>query len=102
ILRKGEVEDETTTLTILRDVSDAEIEDLLCPGPGDVGACDVDGTACRASESGKDLDELGLPVPVHAGEADDLAGVHRQGQTANRLDAAVVACPDIVDLEHRG
>ena len=79
-----------------------EVEDLLHPGSGDVDPRDANGTGRRASESGQDFHELRLPVPVYSGKAHDLAGVHGQRQPANRLDATVVACPDIVDLEHRG
>ena len=73
----------------------ARIQCRLCPR-------DDEPAALRVAEARDSFRDLGLPVALDSGKANDLAGVHGQRQPANRLDATVVARPDIVDLKHRG
>ena len=43
--------------------------------------------ACRAAQPGDRVDQLGLPVAVDAGDADDLAAAHVERHAAHLLDA---------------
>ena len=42
---------------------------------------DLDGSGGRLQETGKQAEERALATPVRADQRDDLAGLHRQGQT---------------------
>ena len=72
------------------------------PGSGDVPSRDVDGAGRRASQPGQDLDELGLPVAVDAGDADDLARAHVEARCPRTFSRPRSShCPDVLDLEQR-
>ena len=83
----------------------------MCPRPGvevtlDADAGDVapfhdDRTAVHVRQPGHRVDQLGLAVPVDAGDPDDLPGAHLERDAAHLLDPAVVEDAQAVDAEQR-
>ena len=62
---------------------------LGAPGVIDF-ALDQHAAAGRLALAGQHFDQLALAVARHAGDADDLAGAHRQRHAAHRLGAVGV------------
>src|SRR5437879_1467168 len=69
-------------------------------GSRDVLAADSDLAAARTPQAGQSVDQLGLAVAIHAGEADDLAGAHVERDTTHGAEAAVVEDAHVMDFEH--
>ena len=82
-----------------------------CPSPastaspgadaGAVAAVDRHPSGARRPQAGDRLREFGLAVAVDPGDADDLAAPDAQRNAAQRLEAARVAAPEILDVQHR-
>ena len=53
------------------------------------------------AHAGQRLDQLALPVAVDARDADDLAGADVHREPAHRVQAAIVAHPQVPHREHR-
>ena len=60
---------------------------------------DLDRAALDPAQPGDRLDQLGLPVAVDAGDADDLPGSDRERDAAHLGDAAVVDDVEVLDRE---
>ena len=76
VLEHREVLDHPVALAVLGDVGDAVLRGA---GAGTAWVMSVPASApprLRAEQPDERLDQLGLPVALHAGDADELAGVH--------------------------
>src|SRR5713101_4059619 len=82
-------------------MSDPQIQHAPRRGPGDVLAPDPDLTAARTPQAGESVDQLGLAVAVHPGEADDLPGTHVERDSAHGAEAAIVEDAEVLDFEQR-
>ena len=83
VLGEREVEDEPALLPVLGDVADPLVEALAGRVARDVLAGDADDAALGLRQPGERVDQLGLAVPVDAGDADDLSRAHLEGDAAN-------------------
>ena len=88
-------------MAVLGDVADAEVDDLARSRTGHVAPGDDDAAGRGLAQPGEHLDQLGLPVAVDAGDADDLAAPYRERDAAHPLEVAVVERVEILDLEQR-
>ena len=99
VLGERELEHEPAALAVLRNVTQPGVEDVSRRRVVELAAPDADDAALGPAQAGERLDQLGLAVPVYAGDADDLAGANLEGHAAHLLDAAIVRDPEILDLE---
>ena len=90
VLGEREVEHEAAALPVLRDVADAEVDDVSRARARHVAAGNADVAGDGVPEAAQRLDELRLAVPVHPGERDDLARVRLERDAADGLEPAVV------------
>ncbi len=101
VLGEREVQDEPAAVAVLGNMADSEVDDLSGACTRHVARRDDDSARRSLAEPGKDLDELGLPVAVDAGDADDLAGPDRERDAAHPLQVAVVQRVEVIDFEQR-
>ncbi len=99
VLGQGEVEDEAVPVAILRDVPDAAAVGLPRRGMRHLAALEHDAPIAGPAHAGERFDELGLAVSVDAGDAQDLALPQGEGHAPHGIEAAVVAHPEVVDLQ---
>ena len=99
VLRDRELEDEPSTLSVLRNVAEACVEHLAGTGVVYLLAADLDLAAFRPAQARDRLDELALSVSVDAGDPDDLSGAHVEGHAANGRQVTVVHDVEVLDLE---
>ena len=85
VLRDRELEHEAAPLPVLRDVPDACVEGFPRVRRGEIVPGDRDTAALDLAQPGERVDQLGLPVSVDAGDADDLAGAHAEGHAPHRF-----------------
>jgi hypothetical protein len=71
------------------------------PVPRDVTPRHADPPRRRLAQPGDRLHELGLPVAVHPGQADDLAGTDLERQAPHGREAALVEHLEILHREQR-
>src|SRR5262249_8733968 len=98
---QGEVEHEASELPVLRDVAESTVEDRRRCGSGDVAARDADAAGGRLAETGDRVDQLRLPVPVNARDADDLTTANLERDATDRFEPTVVEDVEIVDGQQR-
>ena len=101
VLREAELEHQAAMLAILRNVADARVEHVARAAVRDLLAGDPDRARPGLAQAGDRVDQLGLPVAVHARDPDDLARVHLERDAAHLLDPAVVDDVQVLDLEQR-
>src|SRR5581483_3140518 len=75
-------------LPALERAGDAEVGAEVGWGVGDVDAVSGDGAAVHTGHARHAVEQRALARPVHADEADDLAGLDPQRHVVERLDAA--------------
>ena len=88
-------------MAVLGDVPDAGVESFLGGRVRHVASVDDDPPGRRVAEPGDRVDQLGLPVRVDAGEADDLAAPHLEADVTDGLEAAVVDHAQVLHLQQR-
>ena len=71
-----EITDQAVFLPVLRDIADPRAQSLPRCRIADVVAVDVHRPGCGRPQADQCLAELGLPVALHAGHAEDLACPH--------------------------
>ena len=78
----GKLEHQPVALAVLGDVRDAQLDDVAAGrrASRDVLADQDRPVPAIVPQAGERLDQLGLAVALHAGDADDLARVHRQAR----------------------
>ena len=79
-----EVADQPVFLPVLGDVGDARVQSLLRRGVGQVPAIQHDLARDRGPQAHQRLAQLGLPVALHPGHAQDLARADLQGHPSPR------------------
>ena len=102
VLRDRELEHEAAALPVFRDVPHAGVQHFprgrivrrVLPG-------DHDPSTGQPPQARERVDQLGLAVPVHAGDRENLAGADVERDAAHLLEAAIVEDLEIVDLEER-
>ena len=70
-------------------------------GIGEVPALPADPPRLHRADAGERLEQLGLAVARHAGDADDLAPPHREADALDALDPERVLDHEVRHLEHR-
>jgi len=99
VLHQVEVHHQSLFLPVLGNVGDAAL-DAVPPGAlRDVRPLEADGPRLRDAHAGDGLDEFLLAVAVDAGDAEHLAGPDLEGDVGDRLDAALVGYPEVLDRE---
>jgi hypothetical protein len=101
VLGEAEVHHQAAVLAVGRDVAHAGVERLAGARAGDVPAVGGDRAGGGRPQAGDGVDQLGLPVAVDAGDADDLPRADGQRQPAHGLEAAVVVDDEVGDLQPR-
>ena len=84
VLLDGEGPDDRAEETILGDVRHPEGAERLRALAGDAAAAEAHLAPAGRAEAGDDLRQLLLPVPVHAGDPDDLPRAHAERHLAQR------------------
>src|SRR5689334_14455177 len=90
ILGEAEVEHQTELLPVLGDVPHTLVDQSSRPVTRHVTVGDEHTSPGRPPQPDDRLDELGLPIPVDAGEPDDLPRSNLERDAAHLLDLAVV------------
>ena len=101
VLGQRELEHEPTPLAVFGDVPDASLDALARAAVADVATADGDRPRLGPAQPRDRLDQLGLAVPVDAGDAHDLAGADVERDASHGLEVTVVPDPQIAHLEHR-
>ena len=66
-----------------------------------IRTCERDAAALRSAQAGERVDQLGLTVPVHAGDAHDLTCPDLERDVSHLLETAIVTDGKPFDLEER-
>ena len=88
VLPQRRTEKQRVTVTVLGDVADAAVADLLRRPGRDVVVADDDVAAVGAAHAEDRLDEFGLAVALDTGDADDLAGADDEVDVRQQRRAA--------------
>ena len=101
ILLDGELEDQTLAQAVIRDMGKAHIEMMADGGLGDRLAVQTDVAAFHLAAAHDGLAQLQLTVAVYAGDADDLTGMDREGDTVHCGEGLVAIDAELLDLQQR-
>ncbi len=94
------VQDQGAVVAVLGDVGQPGLVAAIDRVLGDLAAADLDAAAVGPAQPDNRLDQLALPVALDAGDAEDLAGAHRQRHAAHRRRAARAGDVEVAHLEH--
>ena len=90
-------------VAVLRDMAHAVLGALADGGVGDVLAIQRDLAVGQLFQTGQAVDKLGLAVALNARQADDLTGVHLEGDILDGiLLALVVVHGHVLHVQHHG
>jgi len=77
------------------------LDDRLARGPvADLDAVHRHGARRATTEAGEDLGQLRLAVAGHAGDPQDLAGAHLEGDPPEGREAAIALRPHVLHAQH--
>ena len=97
------VQHQTVLVTVLRDMAHAVLGALADGGMGDVLAIQRDLAVGQLFQTGQAVDKLGLAVALNARQADDLTGVHLEGDILDGiLLALIIVHGHVLHVQHHG
>ena len=89
VVCQRKVQHQAVLVAILRNVAHAQLGALTNGGACDILPFQGDGTGGGFFKTGQTINQLGLAVPLDAGNADDLPGAHLK---IHALDGVVLVC----------
>src|SRR4029079_16188160 len=101
VLGQAEVEDEAAELAVFGDMAAVRVEALTWRVSRQVVLADTDPARLGPPEAGDRIDQFGLAVAVHPGDADDLPRLHVERDAPNGLEPTLVVDVEILDREER-
>ena len=91
---------QTVFLAIFRDVGAAGLADAARRGPRVILAVNQHAPGAHRAQARDRLDQLGLPIALHSGEAQHFTGAHVKRQRIHYLLAAIIVERQLLKRQH--